>query len=303
MERNIPRMESIQSISQRIWGKLENLTWIEILSIAIFGSVARQEDNADSDIDLLVIAEGISKRRIDRIPDMVRIERELDLSHPIDVLLVSRDECRSNFRNHNPLYLDIAFDAEIIYDDTNFLRDLMEETREYVKTHNIRRGDGSWSFPVKDRIPTELSRVTNREWSLAWLEAGRRDILAASYLLKAALFEQAVYHCQQAVEKGTKAILAAWGKLERTHRVANILRKECGERELGEWRGKLMKVAEIGSITEPHVSLSRYPELTNNILRLPYEQYNADAAKKHLDDAEYVVKTVEEFIHWWFSST
>ena len=156
MEEKTIKTNRIRNISQRIWEKVENLTWIEIVSIVIFGSVARQEDNADSDIDLLVVAEGIPKRRIDRIPDMVRIERELDLGHPIDVLLVSRDECRSNFRNHNPLYLDIAFDAEIICDDTNFLKDLMEETREYVKTHNIRRGDGSWSFPVKERTVTKL---------------------------------------------------------------------------------------------------------------------------------------------------
>jgi predicted nucleotidyltransferase len=156
MQENTIKTDRIKSISKRIGEKVKNLTWIEIISIAIFGSVARQEDNADSDIDLLVIAEGIPKRRINRIPDMVRIERELDLGHPVDVLLVSRDECRSNFRNHNPLYLDIAFDAEIIYDGTNFLRDLTEETREYVKTHNIRRGDGSWSFPVKERAVTKL---------------------------------------------------------------------------------------------------------------------------------------------------
>jgi predicted nucleotidyltransferase len=156
MEENTIRTDRIKSISQRIWGKVENLNWIEIISIAIFGSVARQEDDSDSDIDLLVVAENIPEKRIERIPDMIKIKRELNLEFPLDVLLVSKHECRSNFRNHNPLYLDIAFDAEIIYDETNFLRDLIEETREYVKTHNIRRGDGSWSFPVKERAVTKL---------------------------------------------------------------------------------------------------------------------------------------------------
>ena len=149
-------MYHTQSISHHIRERVRDLSGIEIVSIAIFGSVARQEDNADSDIDLLVVAEGIPKKKIQRIPDMVRIKRKLNLEAPLDILLVSKNECQSNFRNHNPLYLDIAFDAEIVYDDTGFLGNLIEETREYVNSNNIRRGVSSWSFLVKERTPTKL---------------------------------------------------------------------------------------------------------------------------------------------------
>ena len=156
MEGNIVEAEYMQSISHEIREKIGSLKEIKIVSLAIFGSVARHEDSVDSDIDLLVVAERIPRKRIDRTPDMIRIERELDLESPVDVLLVSKDECQSNFRNHNLLYLDIAFDAEIIYDDTDFLKNLMEETRKYVDLHNIQRGVSFWSFPVKDRTITEL---------------------------------------------------------------------------------------------------------------------------------------------------
>lgn len=156
MDENVPEIEYMQNISHQIREKVRDLSDINIVSIAIFGSTARQENSANSDIDLLVVAEDIARKRIQRIPDMVRIERELDLESPVDILLVSKDECQSNFRNHNPLYLDIAFDAEIVYDDTSFLENLMEETRKYVNSHNIRRGISSWSFPVKDRTITEV---------------------------------------------------------------------------------------------------------------------------------------------------
>ena len=69
----------MQSISYQIRQKVKNLRGIEIVSVAIFGSVARQENGVDSDIDLLVVAEGVAKKRIQRIPDMIRIKRELDL--------------------------------------------------------------------------------------------------------------------------------------------------------------------------------------------------------------------------------
>ena len=77
----------MQSISQQIKEKVKDLSGIEIVSLAIFGSVARDENEADSDIDLLVVAEGIAEKRIQRIPDMVKMEGELDLESPLDILL------------------------------------------------------------------------------------------------------------------------------------------------------------------------------------------------------------------------
>lgn len=150
----IKKME--QNVAQQIREKLGKLSGIEIVSLAIFGSTARRENNVDSDVDLLVVAEGIAEKRIQRIPDIVKINRQLDLGIPLDILLVSKDDCLLNFRNHNPLYLDIALDAEIVYDDNKFLRDLIEETREYIDENNIHRDGDSWSFPVKRRTATVL---------------------------------------------------------------------------------------------------------------------------------------------------
>ena len=148
MGEDISETEYMQGISHQLREKVKKLSGIETVSLAIFGSAARRENSADSDIDLLIVAEGIAKKRIRRIPDMVRIKRELNLELPLDILLVSKDECQSNFRNHNPLYLDIAFDAAIIYDDACFLKNLIEETQEYVNSNNIRRGASSWSWCV-----------------------------------------------------------------------------------------------------------------------------------------------------------
>ena len=292
-------MKDILSISHEIREKAKNLGGIEIVSLAIFGSAARRENHADSDVDVLVVAEGIAKKRIQRIPDIVKIKKAFNLGLPLDILLVSKDECQLNFRNHNPLYLDIALDAEIIY-DTGFLENLIEETREYIDSNNIRRGVDSWSFPVEERTVTNLSEISNKEWALVWLADGKRDLLAASYLFDAELFEKSVYHCQQAVEKVTKAILAAWGEFRKKHFVADVLREECKKRELGEWEEKLIAIADIGDKTEPQVSLSRYPGLTNNTLWLPYEEYDADIAKEYIEKAEIVFKIGKEFIDWWF---
>jgi len=289
----------IQTLYQKIKEKIQSVKWIEIISIAVFGSIARHEDNVNSDLDLLIVANGIPQKRIHRINDIVDIKRILDLDLPVDILLVSKEECEANFKNHNPLYLDISEDAKIIY-DTGFLNSLMNETRVYIDLNHIQRGANSWSFPVKDRIVTPLSRITNREWAIIWLQDAKRDLMAASYLLDIYLYEKSVYHSQQTVEKAIKAILAVWGEFDKTHFVASSLRRECNKRELDDWKEKLINIANFGDRTEPHVSLSRYPSATEGTLWIPAEEYDVDDAKEYRDGAEFVIKTSEEFIEWWF---
>jgi HEPN domain-containing protein/predicted nucleotidyltransferase len=292
-------MNEIRDIFNNIREKIKGLKGIEIISIALFGSSARLGEYIGSDIDLLIVADSISNNVIQRIPDITNIKRTLNVGLPLDILLVSKDECISNFRNHNPLFLDIAFDAEIIFDN-GFLDDLIRETREYIDSHNIRHSSGSWSFPVEDRKVVYFSKVSNKEWALSWLADSKRDLLAASYLLDATLFEKSVYHCQQAVEKGIKAILAVWGEFRKSHFVANTLREECEKRALGDWKEKLLEVAEIGDKIEPQVSLSRYLRLVDNGLWRPYEKYNADIASDYVKNARFVIEIGEEFIEWWF---
>ena len=292
-------MEKLTDISNRIRDRIKDLSGMTIISVAIFGSSARNEEYTGSDIDLLVVADGIPNDVVQRVSDIVRIKRTLDLRIPLDVLLVSKDECQSNFRNHNPLYLDIAIDGKIVY-DTGFLETLVRETREYISSSGIRHSDGSWSFPVEDRTVTYLSKVSNKEWALSWLADGKRDLLAAEHLLSVSLYEKSVYHCQQAVEKAIKAVLAAWGEFKRSHFVAETLRMECENRQLGEWKENLLKVSDIGDSTESQVSMSRYPRLVDDMIWRPHERYDGDIAKEYIGKAEFVIRICDQFVGWWF---
>src|SRR5574341_1513665 len=131
-----------------------------VMGIAIFGSFVRGKKDF-RDIDILIVLEKINKSRIERIKDIVEIKRSLDL--PADILLVSKEECIDNFRNHNPLFLDIATEGKIIYDN-GFLKDSINETRLDIKEKKIKKVSSRWIFPVKDRVPTPLSEITNKDW-------------------------------------------------------------------------------------------------------------------------------------------
>ncbi len=68
-------------------------------------------------------------------------------------------------------------------------------------------------FPVEQGKPTPLSKVTNEDFSRAMLKDGERDLEIGRQLTRAAFYDKAVYHFQQATEKAcpiAQQFLAYW---------------------------------------------------------------------------------------------
>ncbi|MCS7200429.1 MAG: nucleotidyltransferase domain-containing protein [Caldimicrobium sp.] len=63
----------------------------------------------DSDIDLLIISKEINTVRHKRHKEVAKIKEHLSLGIPVDILLLTPEECISNFKSHNPLFLDISY--------------------------------------------------------------------------------------------------------------------------------------------------------------------------------------------------
>lgn len=144
-------IEKIKSVAIEKWGD-------EVVGIALFGSFIRGREYRD--IDVLIVLGKINKTRMERIKDIAEIKRGLDF--PADILLVSTEECIDNFKSHNPLFLDIAFEGEIIH-DSGLLEKLINEIRLEIQKNKIKKEFSRWVFPVKDRTPTPLSEITNKE--------------------------------------------------------------------------------------------------------------------------------------------
>src|SRR3989304_4116692 len=129
---------------------------MNIKATVLFGSWAKGIATPDSDVDLLILAEGINPKWHRRGAEIAKIKRCLpELS--LDVLLHTKEEVISNFMNHNPLFLDVAEDGIIILDDGEFLHNLILQTRDYVRQRAIKRYGDGWIFPVEKGIPEFLS--------------------------------------------------------------------------------------------------------------------------------------------------
>jgi HEPN domain-containing protein/predicted nucleotidyltransferase len=287
-------------IKERIANGLKNLP-VKVRSAAIYGSWAKGTQKEDSDIDILMISDEVNPRKQRRGREIATIKEQLSVYVPLDILLLTTKECLSNFRNHNPLFLDIACEGIVLLDEDDFLKSLIEETRAYISERKLRKLEDGWEFPVTDRVPVYLSNVSNKDFAIAMLTDGERDFEIAVKILEGGYFDKAVYHFQQSVEKAVKAILICFGIFKKTHFVGEILLKELETRGLDDnWKEKLVQISRLSSEIEPEVTWSRYPGIDEGILWLPYAEYTEGDANENKEKCKQAVKAAREFFEWWF---
>ncbi|OGU28925.1 MAG: hypothetical protein A2057_10610 [Ignavibacteria bacterium GWA2_35_9] len=273
-----------------------------VVAMVAFGSRVKEYYNEDSDLDLLVVASGIPQKRHRRGKEIALLKKRLPLM-PMDILLLLKEETLSNFKNHNPLFLDIATEGIILIDTDGLLANIIEETRNYIKQNKIQKVTDGWIFPVKEGAPTFLSKVSNEDFSNAMLRDGERDLAIGKRLKEEAFFDKSVYHFQQAVEKFIKAILIAMGIFKKTHFVGEELRALIDKGTIpGHWKEQLSDAAEISEGIEPEVSLSRYPGISQDALWLPYEEYEESDSQQAQQKAERVLLIAKNFVTQWFGS-
>lgn len=132
--------------------------WVEelgdrLVSLVLFGSVARGQARETSDIDLLVVAEGfpksLSERRRPLIATWDRVRAHNALPH-IEWNLVTKSPDEATY--HSPLYLDITEDGLLLLDRGGLMAKVLSDMRERMRILGSRRvylPDGSWYWDLK----------------------------------------------------------------------------------------------------------------------------------------------------------
>lgn len=274
----------------------KNANNFSLVSVALFGSWAKNQAQPSSDIDLLLVGQDKSFNKKNTVLAVKKM-----LAFPLELLALTKTECEENFKSHNPLFLDIALDAEIIIDTDDYLKNLIKQTVKYLENSPLQRLPDGWRLPVKKGTVTYLS-LSNKEIATAWLKEADRDLKTSAVLINSQLWDKAVYHLQQTVEKNIKAILSALGYYKKSHFVANELQKAVTEFNFSEpWLSLFKEVTELALKIEPEVTLTRYPKIEKGKLISPSEEYTQNQALEFLTLAEKVFTHANEFVNWWFS--
>lgn len=132
------------------WG--ENL-----VSVVLYGSVARGDGDRSSDVDLLVIAEELPYPRFARhellepIREALRDEMDALYRQGYNAYLSLVIKNRAEAVYHSPLYLDMTEDAVLLYDKGDFFRGVLDEMRarmEELGSQRVWLEDG-WYWDLK----------------------------------------------------------------------------------------------------------------------------------------------------------
>lgn len=128
-----------------------------IISVALFGSVARGTASELSDIDLLIIYRGVPKKRMyDEFTRCIMELRESDeylklqsLGYHPDPFPAFMDEPK--LKSHPWLLLDVIHDGIILYDRDGILAVELEAVKRRMKELGTKRvvlEDGSWYWDL-----------------------------------------------------------------------------------------------------------------------------------------------------------
>ena len=108
----------------------------DLVSVVLFGSVARGDNRNDSDVDLLVVIKDLPKDSIlkririfeSKVEDKLEIEKYWKIGYYISLspILKTPEEAEK----FSPLYLDMVYDAVILYDKDNFFANVLKRLKE-----------------------------------------------------------------------------------------------------------------------------------------------------------------------------
>ncbi|MCS7094180.1 MAG: nucleotidyltransferase domain-containing protein, partial [Candidatus Aenigmarchaeota archaeon] len=135
-------MEPYESIIEKLLEALKNKYGDRLVSVVLFGSLARKEARKDSDIDLLIVIKDLPKSRLKRQEEFLEVESHLeDLLEKTEGFVDLSPILRTpeEILKYPPILLDIVEDGIILHDENDFFKKVIEDLREKLEKLGAKR--------------------------------------------------------------------------------------------------------------------------------------------------------------------
>ncbi|MEM2637198.1 MAG: nucleotidyltransferase domain-containing protein [Candidatus Korarchaeota archaeon] len=122
-----------------------------LVSIVLFGSVARGEATTTSDIDLLIIAEELPISSMDRTKEFLEVAHKIPEIYEHLIMVSAIIMTPKEVMRYPPILLDIVVDGQILYDKDGFFNKLRQDLQgklEKLGAKRVRMGKG-WYWILK----------------------------------------------------------------------------------------------------------------------------------------------------------
>ncbi len=139
-------------------------------SVCLFGSVARGEATPESDIDVLVVAEGLPQDLGSRFRETNWIHMKLKKTESYRSLRARGRNCLisdipltpEEVDKHPPILLDMVDDGIILYDRDDFLKNVLRRLSERLKelgAKKVKTEKGHYWILKPDAKPSEVVEI------------------------------------------------------------------------------------------------------------------------------------------------
>jgi hypothetical protein len=161
-------MAIYEELLESLSGACLSLYKDRLVSLVIFGSVGRKTPRPDSDIDVLIVAEGLPKWRLQRVREFDRVEASLSgtldnaaqrgVSAEFSPFFKTPDEVKKG----SLLFLDIIHDKHVLYDRDDFMQNALAQFECRLKKLGANRiwSGNAWYWDLKpDYRPGEVFEI------------------------------------------------------------------------------------------------------------------------------------------------
>lgn len=139
-----------ESVEHAIIEEMKSYFGDKLVSIVLFGSQARGTADEHSDIDLVVIAEGVPSDWWEQKEIIVELRKSPGLTAlPVSIILKSPDVVKASLDTIQPLLFGILKSYKVLYDPGGFFEAQAQIYRRRMKEWDVQEiGDHVWEVGV-----------------------------------------------------------------------------------------------------------------------------------------------------------
>jgi predicted nucleotidyltransferase len=150
--------EKFRELETRLLEEIKSFYRERLISVVIYGSVARETQTFESDLDLLIIAKDLPQGRMKRIREFDNIESKIEpflkslrqeenINTYISPIIKTPEEAKRG----SPLFLDMVEDSKILFDKEGFFETLLKRLKERLKKLGAKRiwKGNAWYWDLK----------------------------------------------------------------------------------------------------------------------------------------------------------
>ncbi|WP_048095658.1 nucleotidyltransferase domain-containing protein [Geoglobus ahangari] len=134
-----------EELIERLVDTLKEKYGDRLISVVLFGSVARGEARNDSDIDIIVVVDDLPRSRFERQKEFLEVEerlesifeRLLESGYLVDISPILRTP--DEIIRLPPVLLDVVEDGIILYDRDDFFKGVLKRLKKRLKELGSKR--------------------------------------------------------------------------------------------------------------------------------------------------------------------